>query len=99
MAVVMARVAVKAECVGELEGAREKVFAALERECPVGVRYTSYRLADGVTYIALLEIEDGVENPLPAIAEFGEFQAGLKDWVDGSAPVVEQLEVRGSYSG
>ncbi|MFJ4829257.1 hypothetical protein ACIP79_04900 [Streptomyces sp. NPDC088747] len=31
-----------------------------------------------------LEIADGVENPLPGIEEFREFQAGLKEWPAGS---------------
>ncbi|MFF1681366.1 hypothetical protein ACFVYG_35650 [Streptomyces sp. NPDC058256] len=64
----------------------------------VGVRYVSYRFPDGVTYVAELEIADGAENPLPAIQEFGEFQAGLKDWLAGP-PSTERFEARGSYSG
>ena len=46
----------------------------------------------------LLETLTSAFNPLPAIAEFREFQAGLNDWLAGP-PVVEQLEVRGAYAG
>ncbi|WP_432190152.1 hypothetical protein [Streptomyces sp. Tue6028] len=98
MTVVMVRSMVKPEFVDALEEARRKMFTAIERERPEGVRYTSFRLPDGVTYVAQLELADGVDNPLPAIAEFREFQAGLNDWLAGP-PVVEQLEVRGAYAG
>jgi len=59
-------------------------------------RYASSRLADGVTYVALLEIDDGVENPLPALSEFQELQENLKGWV-AEPPTLEQLTVVGSY--
>jgi hypothetical protein len=98
MTVLMVRSTVKPEFVGELEEALGKMFTAIAREQPAGVRYASYRLPDGVTYVAELEIADGVENPLPAVAEFREFQAGVKDWLAGP-PSVEHFEVRGSYSG
>lgn len=59
--------------------------------------YTSYRLPDGVTYLAELELADGIENPLPAIQEFREFQAGLKGW-PAAPPSAEHFEVRGAYA-
>ncbi|MET8132843.1 hypothetical protein [Streptomyces sp. NPDC005251] len=74
------------------------MFTAVEEARPAGVRYASYRLPDGVTYIAQLELADGTENPLPAIVEFREFQAGLKNWMAGP-PAVEHLEARGAYAG
>ncbi|MFI6486685.1 hypothetical protein [Streptomyces sp. NPDC050564] len=97
MTVLMVRSAVKPEFVGELEAALKKMFTAIDSARPEGVRYTSYRLPDGVTYVALLELADGIENPLPAIAEFREFQAGLKDWLAGP-PSAERFEVRGAYA-
>ena len=45
------------------------MFAAIEREQLEGIRYASVKLEDGVTFLAVLEIEDGVENPLPALPE------------------------------
>ncbi len=44
----------------------------------------------------LLELEEGTENPLPAVAEFRQFQEGLKDWIS-EPPVPELLSVIGSY--
>ncbi|MFJ6832342.1 hypothetical protein [Streptomyces sp. NPDC091209] len=98
MTVLMVRATVKPEFVGELEDALHKMFTAVEEARPAGVRYASYRLPDGVTYLAQLELADGIENPLPAIAEFREFQAGLKKWLAGP-PAAEHLEVRGAYTG
>ena|SRR5664279_1357637 len=97
MAVLMIRSTVKPESADDVEQGLQKMFAAIEEAQPAGLRYASYRLADGVTYVAQLEIADGVDNPLPGIAEFREFQAGLKEWLAGP-PEVEQFEVVGSYS-
>ncbi|MFJ2394942.1 hypothetical protein ACIOTI_19580 [Streptomyces sp. NPDC087843] len=97
MAVLMVRATVKPECVDELEAALRKMFTAIEAARPKGVRYASYRLADGVTYLAELEVADGTGNPLPEIPEFREFQATLADWL-AAPPAVEHLEVRGAYA-
>ncbi|HEX4215557.1 MAG TPA: hypothetical protein VIA06_19730 [Candidatus Dormibacteraeota bacterium] len=96
MSVMMLRSRVRPECVAGLEASVGRVFAALARICPAGVRYASSRLGDGVTYLVLLEIEDGVENPLPAIPEFREFQEGLRGWV-AEPPETERMTVVGSY--
>jgi hypothetical protein len=61
--VLMVRSKVKAESVAEVEAAITKVFSAIERAQPAGVRYASSRLEDGVTFVALLELEGGVDNP------------------------------------
>jgi hypothetical protein len=49
-----------------------------------------------VTYISLLAIDDGVDNPLPALPEARAFQEGLKQWL-AEPPTSEQLTVFGSY--
>jgi hypothetical protein len=97
MAVLMVRATVKPECVDALEAALGKMFAAIEAARPEGVRYASYRLPDGVTYLAELELADGIENPLTAIQEFREFQAGLEGWL-AAPPSAERFEVRGAYA-
>lgn len=83
MSALMARSKVRSESVDDVEAAIEKVFAAIEREQPEGVRYTACKLADGVTFVALLELADPSENPLLALPEFREFQENLKGWIDG----------------
>jgi len=96
MSVLMVRSKVRAENVGDVDAAAKRLFAAIEREQPDGIRYASCRLADGTTYVALLELDDGIENPLPALPEFREFQEGLKGWV-AEPPSPDQATVVGSY--
>lgn len=96
MNVLMVRSKVKAENATEVEAAVKRLFAAIQQAQPRGIRYSSSLLADGVTYVALLEIDDGVENPLPTLPEFREFQENLKGWMI-EPPTGEQLKVVGSY--
>jgi hypothetical protein len=95
MTLQMVRAAVRPENAAALEAAAAKVFAALHELQPDGLRYASLRLPDA-SYLILLEVEDGAENPLPSIAAFQEFQAGLGGWLSG-APVIESASVVGSY--
>ena len=96
MYTLMVRSKVKAANVTEVEAAVKRVFAALQQEQPNGIRYASCRLSDGVTSVALLELDDGVDNPLPALPEFREFQENLKNWM-AEPPISEQVTVIGSY--
>ncbi|HEY2638315.1 MAG TPA: hypothetical protein VGI66_00325 [Streptosporangiaceae bacterium] len=96
MPVLMARSKIKPENVADAEAAIEKVFSAIEQAQPAGVRYASSKLADGITFIVLLELEDGVDNPLAALPAVVEFQENLKRWM-AEPPTVEQMTVIGSY--
>lgn len=96
MSVMMVRSTIKDEKADEVEAAVRKMFAAIEKAQPAGVRYASCRLTDGTTYVALLEVEDGVQNQLPQIPEFAEFQSALQGWTAGP-PAAEALTVVGSY--
>ena len=49
-----------------------------------------------MTYLNLLELEDGMENPLPALPEAKAFQEKLKSWLAEPA-TSEALTVIGSY--
>jgi hypothetical protein len=97
MGVLMVRSKVKPESVAAVEAAVEKVFSAIEQAQPGGVRYASCKLGDGVTFVALLELEEpGDGNPLLALPAFREFQEGLRDHI-AEPPAQEQLQVVGSY--
>ena len=96
MSILMVRSKIKAANVAEVEAAARRVFAALQQKQPTGIRYTSCRLSDGVTYVAVLELNDGIDNPLPTLPAFREFQENLKDWM-AEPPAVEQMTVIGSY--
>jgi hypothetical protein len=96
MNVMMIRPTVKTESVDELEVAVEKMFAAIEQAKPEGVRYASCKLADGVTFVVLLALDGGIDNPLLAVPEFREFQENLRKWIV-EPPIPDQLTVLGSY--
>jgi len=72
-----------------------KVFAELNAEDPGGVRYASFRLADGVSFVHVV-IHEGEEDPLGALGAFAEFQRGIGDRVTGP-PRAEAATMVGSY--
>jgi hypothetical protein len=93
---LIVRAKVKPECVADVEAGVKKMFAAIAQAQPQGVRYSSSRLPDGVTFLAQLELEDGEENPLPMVPAFTEFQENLKQWI-AEPPIPEHLTVIESY--
>jgi len=62
MSVLIVRSAVKADAVDDVDAAIAQMFAAIEQAQPSGVRYASCKLSDGVTYLALLELDEGVRQ-------------------------------------
>jgi hypothetical protein len=96
MSVMMIRATVRDESIAEAEAAAKEMFAALDEAKPRGVRYASCRVHDSATFVALVALEDGVENPLPAIPAFRAFQEKLPGWVIEPSPP-ETLDVVGSY--
>jgi hypothetical protein len=94
---VMVRYTVKAERASENERYIQAVFAQLERDKPAGLRYASFKLDDGVSFVHLASVEtaDG-SNPLLALAAFKEFTAQIKDRCEGP-PVTVDLHEVGSY--
>ena len=62
----------------------EEVFAELAATEPGGIRYATWRLADG-TFVHIAELESDA-NPLSANAAFQRFQQGIVDRCEGGAP-------------
>lgn len=56
----------------------EAVFAELAERRPDGLRYATFRLDDGVTFVhvASIETDDGT-NPLEGVEAFGTFGSGI----------------------
>jgi hypothetical protein len=96
VSVLLIRAEVQEDRVAEAEAATKKMFAAVEQAHPEGLRYASLKLADGVTFVAIVEIADGVEDPRPGLPEYREFQESLPSWTVEPG-VVERAEVVGSY--
>jgi hypothetical protein len=97
MSVTLLRQKIEDGTVEQAEAAVRDLFATLDRVRPGGLRYASTRVADSSTFVILLELADGSEDPRPAIPEFARFLEQLTGWVDGP-PVIEQLDVVGSYN-
>ena len=69
---------VKPELADENERLIRDVFAELAVEKPDGLRYATFRLADGVSFLHVAEVE-GEVNPLFDSAAFGVFQRHIGD--------------------
>jgi hypothetical protein len=96
MTVHMAQAKVKGENVTDLQAAASKMFAAINEAQPEGIRYAWFVLPDGDTFVALAQLDDGVENPIPGFPEFQEIQEGLEGWL-AEPPSSEAMTVVGSY--
>jgi hypothetical protein len=94
---VMVRYKVKADKAAENEEFIKKVFEELLQSNPDGLRYGSFKLEDGVSFvhIASIETENG-ENPLSQSSAFKSFQENIKDRCD-EPPVAVDLHTIGSY--
>jgi hypothetical protein len=72
------------------------VFASLAELKPDGFAYTTYRLADGQTFVHHARF-DGAANPLAALPAFAEFQRDLANrCLEPPAP--SEATIVGSYS-
>jgi hypothetical protein len=91
---VMVRYTVKPDRVAENEQFVRDVYVELARTQPDGLRYATFKLPDGVSFVHLAV--HGQDNPLQRVEAFGRFQEGIRDRCD-EQPVVAPLEEVGSY--
>jgi hypothetical protein len=73
----------------------EKVFAELGAQDPGGLRYATFRLADGVSFVHVV-VHEGDDDPLAGSAAFAAFQRGIGDRV-AEPPKAEEATLVGSY--
>jgi hypothetical protein len=92
---VMVRYTVKPDRVEENETLVRAVYDELHRTAPAGLRYATFRLADGVSFVHLAET-DGERNPLADLEAFARFQEAIGERCD-QPPVVTELQEIGSY--
>jgi hypothetical protein len=91
----LVRYKVKPERAAENEEFIKRVFEQLKREQPPSLRYASFKLGDGVSFVHIVETPDG-RNPLPDLTAFQEFVAGVRERCN-EPPVTEDLNEIGSY--
>ncbi len=68
----------KPERADENERLVRAVFAELAEQDPDGLRYATFRLDDGVSFLHVAVL-GGEENPLSSSPAFSEFQSGIAD--------------------
>jgi hypothetical protein len=74
----------------------EAVFAELGARDPGGIRYATFRLDDGVSFVHAALLDDGVPNPLQGIAAFAAFQRDLPARVT-APPAASGASLVGAY--
>ena len=97
MSVTVVRYKTTPDRADENQALIEKVFGELDANRPSGLRYASFRLADGVSFVhvASVDTNDGT-NPLTATPAFMEFLRDIKERCE-EAPLATDATVVGSY--
>ena len=73
------------------------MFAELKEKSPPGLRYASFNLEDGVSFLHVAAVDDDVTtNPLPQMAAFQRFVADIKDRCE-EPPVATSASVIGAF--
>jgi hypothetical protein len=94
---VIVRYKVKPERVEENVELIRAVYDEIHRTKPAGLRYATFKLDDGVSFVhlAVIESEEGA-SPLSRVDAFQEFQKNIEDRTD-EGPVVTDLDQIGSF--
>ena len=96
MKTVMVRYKVKPEAAAENQRLVTQVFAQLARDKPAGVRYQTFKLGDGVSFMHIASSEGTGPNPLTLLDAFKEFTAKIKDRCE-EPPVTVEMEPIGRF--
>jgi hypothetical protein len=92
---VIVRYKVKPDQAARNEELVRAVYDELDRTKPAGLRYATFQLEDGVSFVHLAETADGT-SPLSAVEAFKRFQENIDDRTE-ERPVVTELREIGSY--
>ena len=71
------------------------MFAQLAADQPEGLRYATFRLGDGLTFVHVA-VHEGGGNALEDVEAFEAFQRGIQSRIDGP-PEVSEATLVGSY--
>ena len=82
----------------EFESAANGITRALREAAFCGIRYTICKSNDGITFLGILHKSEGMENPLPTLAEGKTFFKGLETWL-ASPPERLQWEQMAEFNG
>jgi hypothetical protein len=94
---VMVRYKVKPDRVAENEELVRAVYEELDRTKPAGLRYATFKLEDGVSFVHLVSIEtEEGQSPLAKVEAFGRFTEDVRERCD-EAPVATEMDEIGSF--
>jgi hypothetical protein len=94
---MMVRYKVKPDRTAENEQYIAKVFEQLSEKRPTDLRYASFKLEDGVSFVHIVSHEaDGGVNPLSELPSFKAFVAGIRERC-AEPPVAVELNEIGTY--
>jgi hypothetical protein len=96
MKTVTVRYKTRPDCADENEALIARVFEALAKEKPQGLRYQAMREAGGNVFVHVASIEEGIDHPLLKLPAFQEFQAGIKSRCE-EPPLVLQMKLLGRF--
>ena len=97
MKTVMVRYKVKAGRAGENKQLIKEIFEELKAKQSEGIRYASFVMPDGVSFVHIASIETAdAKNPLGMTAAFPIFTNEIKDRCEEPPVAVDLIEV-GSY--
>jgi len=92
----MIRYRVKPERAAENQQLVRAVYEELHETRPDGLRYTTLKLDDGVSFVHLAEHHEDSPNQLAPLATFKRFQEGIAERCD-DPPVVSDVSTIGAY--
>jgi hypothetical protein len=97
MPTLIVRYEVAPDSVDAIVKAVELAFAAVDEQQPDGIRWTYWQGPGEAEFGAILELADGVENPLPGIAAARGVQEAIAKNVVGDPPTPKPVTVLGGY--
>jgi hypothetical protein len=97
MTITIVRYRTKPDRADENQALVEKVFGELDLDRPDGLRYVTFRLDDGVSFVHVAQVEtDDGSNPLGATQAFQDFTRDIADRCE-EGPTPSGASVVGSY--
>ena len=96
MSTTVVRYQVKPERVSENERLMRAVYEELSALAPEGLRYATFRLDDGVSFVHVATTEGESPSPLAGLTAFRAFLDGVRERCD-VPPHSSKAEVVGAY--
>jgi hypothetical protein len=93
---IVVRYNVKPERAAENVELVRDAYDELDETRPEGLRYATFKLEDGVSFVHLAEHDEDGPNQLAPLASFKRFQEGIAERCD-EPPVVSEVSTIGAY--